>query len=179
MNVMMVEINAQPSDMVGFDDKKKVGICRTCITSNFLSPPYISSGLSSELIIVNRKSNVQSAIRSGTPNMDDIQKEIVSLVKKMGSDLGWGNLFDYSEEGLLEARKYIGYYGDWDLELFCGDNQLGGVVVDWLEPGNGILIVKEKEYFGDIILYGDSAYSIFVHNPGRTISILSKEEKIV
>lgn len=178
---MLYEVRTQEIKIPdGVPIEKSPIMFRECIVGNFLEPPYIVSGSRNRFVKVCKRGGVvRSVIRNDFNLIGDVYVGVISVVKEMGLEFGWGNEFKFDTDGVKAAKKYVLEYGEWDggITIYSGfkfEDEIGVNVVDFLPSDLAVVATTKPEYFGDIHIYGNKHYSVFVHNPGRSISLIRR-----
>ena len=148
------------------------------------SAPYLVSK-SRGFLWLNRshKGNIRSAILPGDCDESKFV-EVVREVQSHGSELQWGNTFPQSQEGLLEALRYMRFYGHEEMEVLTSDNTLDvpdtglapwdgvtKVLCPWVPPMCSVVVPQDRTYLGMVGKLKDS-HTFIVHNPARGMAIL-------
>lgn len=163
-----------------------------------LEPPFLVTASAKYLFWISKKIQpnvIRAGLRDFPLNTTRLFRTIVSEISSKGSELGYANLHPLTEQGILDAYAYVDYFmqdpGDsslspdnFKLDVICGlgcefsgaslsygDTSFQVVPVDWV-PDDAVLVVPaNRAFLGDLHLYGDSLFSVVVHNPFRGLGI--------
>lgn len=141
--------------------------------------PFLVTGTKSFLWVhTAKKGFIRSMVRSENFN-DGVFLDVVSSIAKKGSELMWGNVFDFSVSGMQQAVGYVKSYGFEDLEILVSEDasaldvdDVDRVEVGWLTGQQAVVVPKDRNYLGTVGVFGESHYTVIVHNPSRGMAII-------
>ena len=125
--------------------------------------------------------------------------EVFIQVEAKGRELGWGNVHDYTEKGVLAAIEHVRGYDLGDLCLlyplesshatttiesmendvlpmreFSLDHGCLPQPCSWLTNYSAVVVPKSREFVGTIGYLGRKGTAVVVHNAARGIGIASR-----
>lgn len=165
------------------------------------SVPYLVSSSKTPLMWIERpiyNQVVRAAVQyeKERMNLDSIFRWVTQAVVERGQVYEYGNSFPYSEEGILEAARYVRYFlqgmemevrnpNSYLMEILVrGDSpwatqetlEVDGETVplqaaNWLPDNTAIAVPRDRGFLGDVHLFGESACAVVVHNPARGMAV--------
>lgn len=127
---------------------------------------------------------VRVAVRVDENKLGDYFHEVVQAVAEKGLASEWGNIHDYSEDGVVAAIEHVEHYdlgtlcllyntGDLNLKVLALDHECLPQPSSWLPPGMAVVVPKEREFVGSIgtVGRGRKGVVVVVHNAARGMAI--------
>lgn len=138
--------------------------------------PFLVTNSKSILWVDAQNDVVRAGVRLNT-HVKDFFMEILDEVTTVGSEAGWGNVHEFSKEGVMSAISYVEGYDVGDLEILVHpksadklDVKLKVVNTHWLPENCAVVVPQNRDFIGFIGMIGKNFVGV-IHNPSRGLSI--------
>ena len=161
--------------IVKFNNLKKTPLLFEFSVNGELSPVLVTN--SKSLLWVDATNNmVRAGVRIET-RVKDFFIEIIDEIATVGSDAGWGNVHDFTNEGVSQAISYVQSYEVGALEILVHPNSASKLDVPlkitnthWLPENCAVVVPQNRDFLGFIGMVGKNFVGV-VHNPSRGLSV--------
>lgn len=115
------------------------------------------------------------------PRVDaTIRTKIIEEIVLTGEQKKLGNVHRLTKEGVVEAQRYLSFFGFDDIEALVsedvGDTFLPDVVPvyekEWVPSGHMVLVPSDRAFVGDLGQMSTGHIMAVVHNPLRGIAVV-------
>jgi hypothetical protein len=143
---------------------------------------------------------VRVAVRPDvSPGPSGFYREVVEAVLARGQKSDWGNVLDYTEEGVEAAIEHVAHYEFGDLCLLYPPSSRMETPLDdaelplplkeialrhellpqpcsWMPDYSAAVVPKEREFLGAIGFHGRKGVVVLVHNAARGMALAVRRD---
>ena len=138
--------------------------------------PFLVTNSKSILWVDAHNDVVRAGVRLNT-RVKDFFMEILDEVIAVGSEASWGNVHEFSKEGIMSAISYVESYDVGTLEILVHPNsadkldvKLKVINTHWLPENCAVVVPQNRDCVGFIGMIGKNFVGV-IHNPSRGLSI--------
>ncbi len=146
--------------------------------------PYLVSSRSGVLWVEKARPGdniVRAAVRvEGNPGQ--MFCEVMFANSLRGIQERWGNVHDFSEQGVKAAVQHLELYEISDIEVLVSSGDLPpwvtalskDIVVrktGWVPSGYAVVVPVDKAFLGTLLHIGPGGLAFVVHNPSRALAV--------
>lgn len=138
--------------------------------------PFLVTNSKSILWVDAPNDTVRAGVRVNT-KVKDFFIEVIDELATVGNDAEWGNIHEFSSEGIEEAISYLQDYDVGALEVLVHPSsspelKVGVKVTNthWLPEKCAVVVPQDRDFLGFIGLIGKDFVGV-VHNPSRGLAI--------
>ena len=161
--------------VIKFNSLKKTPLLFEFKVNGELSP-FLVTNSKSILWVDAPNDTVRAAVRIDT-RVKDFFIEILDEISAVGHSASWGNIHDFSNEGVSNAIAYLQDYGVGSLEVLVHPNSASELNIrvkvtntHWLPENCAVVVPQDRDFLGFIGMIGKDFVGV-IHNPSRGISI--------
>ena len=161
--------------IIKFNNLKKTPLLFEFKVKGELSP-FLVTNSKSILWVDAPNDTVRAAVRINT-KVKDFFMEILEEIYTVGKEAEWGNVHDFSDEGLNHAISYLQDYDVGSVEVLMHPNSASILSTrvkvtntHWLPENCAVVVPKDRDFLGFIGMVGKNFVGV-IHNPSRGISI--------
>lgn len=164
--------------IIKFNNLKKTPLLFEFKVKGELSP-FLVTNSKSILWVDAPNDTVRAAVRINT-RVKDFFVEILDEISTVGNSASWGNVHDFSDEGVAKAITYLQDYDVGSLEILIHPNSASEINTrvkvtntHWLPENCAVVVPQDRDFLGFIGMVGTDFVGV-IHNPSRGISIARK-----
>ncbi len=143
--------------------------------------PYLVSGAKTPVVWLEEAPT--GILRAGIRSPIGINNDIIDAITLRGLQSEWGNVQDFTADGITACVKYLKDMGFKDDELDflvapgtsfeCSEDleNIPIIEADWMKEKSLIVVPRDRSYLGFIGNYPPDDIVAVVHNPSRGIAI--------
>jgi len=151
--------------------------------------PFLVSSSSSVMWVssVSSEGNIRAAVRRGVKEVGFLFQEMVEAITSMGREAKWGNVHEFSTDGVKLAIQHVQSYDLTKVEILIHRNSLKELFgkemefegvpvqpVNWLKEGTAIVLPRDRSYVGVVSRFGGTSVLGVVHNASRGVGIATR-----
>lgn len=138
--------------------------------------PFLVTNSKSILWVDAPNNTVRAGVRINT-RVKDFFIEILEEISTVGKEADWGNIHDFSDEGIGKAISYLQDYDVGSVEILIHPNSSSQIKTPikvtnthWLPENCAVVVPQDRDFLGFIGMVGKNFVGV-IHNPSRGISI--------